>query len=56
MINVLHTPGHLKESISLLVNDEFIFTGDTIRRGWQSRLGVEIRMICMIACIIRSFN
>ena len=38
MINALHTPGHSKESISLLVNDEFIFTGDTLFVGGCGRV------------------
>ena len=29
-IIVLHTPGHSKESICLLVDDRFVFTGDTL--------------------------
>jgi hydroxyacylglutathione hydrolase len=38
VIKVLHTPGHSKESISLLVNDEFIFTGDTLFVGGCGRV------------------
>jgi hydroxyacylglutathione hydrolase len=30
VITVLHTPGHSKESICLLVDDRFVFTGDTL--------------------------
>ncbi|CAN5328624.1 MBL fold metallo-hydrolase [soil metagenome] len=30
VITVLHTPGHSKESICLLVDDKFVFTGDTL--------------------------
>jgi hydroxyacylglutathione hydrolase len=30
LITVLHTPGHSKESICLLVDDRFVFTGDTL--------------------------
>jgi hydroxyacylglutathione hydrolase len=30
IITVLHTPGHSKESICLLVDDRFVFTGDTL--------------------------
>ena len=29
-ITILHTPGHSKESICLLVDDRFVFTGDTL--------------------------
>jgi hydroxyacylglutathione hydrolase len=38
MIKVLHTPGHSKEGISLLVDDEFIFTGDTLFVGGCGRI------------------
>jgi hydroxyacylglutathione hydrolase len=38
VIKVLNTPGHSKESISLLVNDEFIFTGDTLFVGGCGRV------------------
>lgn len=38
VIKVLHTPGHSKESISLLVNDEFIFTGDALFVGGCGRV------------------
>ena len=38
VIKVLHTPGHSKESISLLVNDEFIITGDTLFVGSCGRV------------------
>ena len=38
MIKALHTPGHLKESISLNGNDEFIFTGDTLFVGGCGRV------------------
>lgn len=38
VIQVLHTPGHSKESISLLVNDEFIITGDTLFVGGCGRV------------------
>jgi hydroxyacylglutathione hydrolase len=38
VIKVLHTPGHSKESISLLVNEEFIFTGDTLFVGGCGRV------------------
>jgi glyoxylase-like metal-dependent hydrolase (beta-lactamase superfamily II) len=38
VIKVLHTPGHSKESISLLVNDEFIITGDTLFVGGCGRV------------------
>lgn len=30
VITVLHTPGHSKESICLLVDGKFVFTGDTL--------------------------
>jgi hydroxyacylglutathione hydrolase len=33
VITVVHTPGHSKESICLVVNDEFVFTGDTLFVG-----------------------
>jgi hydroxyacylglutathione hydrolase len=32
-IQVLHTPGHSKDSICLLLDDQFIFTGDTLFVG-----------------------
>jgi hydroxyacylglutathione hydrolase len=38
VIKVLHTPGHSKESISLLVNDESVFTGDTLFVGGCGRV------------------
>ena len=38
IIKVLHTPGHSKESISLLVDDKFIFTGDTLFVGGCGRV------------------
>ena len=41
VIKVLHTPGHSKESISLLVNDEFIFTGDTLFVGGCGRVDLS---------------
>ncbi len=37
-ITVLHTPGHSKESICLLVNDEFVLTGDTLFVGGCGRV------------------
>lgn len=33
MIRIVHTPGHSKDSISLVVNDESVFTGDTLFVG-----------------------
>lgn len=33
IIKILHTPGHSKDSICLLVNDQYIFTGDTLFVG-----------------------
>ena len=41
VIKVLHTPGHSKESISLLVNGEFIFTGDTLFVGGCGRVDLS---------------
>jgi hydroxyacylglutathione hydrolase len=38
VIEVLHTPGHSKESILLLVDDEFLFTGDTLFVGGCGRV------------------
>jgi hydroxyacylglutathione hydrolase len=38
VIKVLHTPGHSRESISLLVDNEFIFTGDTLFVGGCGRV------------------
>jgi hydroxyacylglutathione hydrolase len=32
-LQVLHTPGHSKDSICLLLDDQFIFTGDTLFVG-----------------------
>ena len=32
-IRVLHTPGHSKDSICLIANEEFVFTGDTLFIG-----------------------
>jgi hydroxyacylglutathione hydrolase len=32
-LRVLHTPGHSKDSICLLLDDQFIFTGDTLFVG-----------------------
>jgi hydroxyacylglutathione hydrolase len=32
-IRALHTPGHTKGMLALLVNDEVVFTGDTLFRG-----------------------
>jgi len=32
-IRVLHTPGHSKDSICLIANDELVFTGDTLFIG-----------------------
>jgi hydroxyacylglutathione hydrolase len=33
MLRVLYTPGHSKDSICLLLDDQFIFTGDTLFVG-----------------------
>ena len=33
IIKVLHTPGHSKDSMCLIVNDQYIFTGDTLFVG-----------------------
>jgi hydroxyacylglutathione hydrolase len=33
LIKVVHTPGHSKESICLIANDQWIFTGDTLFVG-----------------------
>ena len=41
VITVLHTPGHSKESICLLVNDEFILTGDTLFVGTCGRVDLD---------------
>lgn len=41
VITVLHTPGHSKESICLLVNDEFVLTGDTLFVGTCGRVDLE---------------
>jgi hydroxyacylglutathione hydrolase len=41
VIKVLHTPGHSKESISLLVDHEFIFTGDTLFVGGCGRVDLS---------------
>jgi hydroxyacylglutathione hydrolase len=41
VMKVLHTPGHSKESICLLVNDEFILTGDTLFVGTCGRVDLE---------------
>lgn len=38
MIKVLHTPGHAKESICLLIDDKFILTGDTLFVGGCGRV------------------
>jgi hydroxyacylglutathione hydrolase len=32
-LRILHTPGHSKDSICLLLDDQFIFTGDTLFVG-----------------------
>jgi hydroxyacylglutathione hydrolase len=37
-IKVLHTPGHSKESICLMIDDEFILTGDTLFVGGCGRV------------------
>ena len=37
-INVIYTPGHSKDSICLIVDDEMIITGDTIFVGSCGRL------------------
>jgi glyoxylase-like metal-dependent hydrolase (beta-lactamase superfamily II) len=37
-LRVLHTPGHSKDSICLLVDDQFIFTGDTLFVGSCGRV------------------
>jgi hydroxyacylglutathione hydrolase len=41
VITVLHTPGHSKESICLLVNDECILTGDTLFVGTCGRVDLD---------------
>ena len=41
VITVLHTPGHSKESICLLVNDEFVLTGDTLFVGTCGRVDLD---------------
>lgn len=33
MIKILHTPGHSKDSMSLVVNDKLVITGDTLFIG-----------------------
>jgi hydroxyacylglutathione hydrolase len=33
MVRIMHTPGHSKDSISLVVNDESVLTGDTLFVG-----------------------
>lgn len=33
IIKILHTPGHSKDSMCLIVNDQYIFTGDTLFVG-----------------------
>jgi glyoxylase-like metal-dependent hydrolase (beta-lactamase superfamily II) len=37
-LRVLHTPGHSKDSICLLLNDRFLFTGDTLFVGSCGRV------------------
>jgi glyoxylase-like metal-dependent hydrolase (beta-lactamase superfamily II) len=37
-IRVLHTPGHTNDSICLIVDDKFIFTGDTLFVGNCGRI------------------
>ena len=38
MIRIIHTPGHSKDSISLVVNNELVFTGDTLFIGNCGRI------------------
>ena len=38
MLRVLHTPGHSKDSICLVVEDQLIFTGDTLFVGNCGRI------------------
>ena len=40
-IKVLHTPGHSKESICLLIDDKFILTGDTLFVEGCGRVDLE---------------
>ncbi len=37
-INIIHTPGHSKDSICLIIDDKIIITGDTIFVGSCGRL------------------
>ena len=41
VMTVLHTPGHSKESICLLVKGEFILTGDTLFVGTCGRVDLD---------------
>ena len=44
-IRVLHTPGHTPEHVSLLVDDWFVLTGDTLFVGDVGRVDLALSMI-----------
>lgn len=51
MIRIVHTPGHSKDSMSLVVNNELVLTGDTLFVGnWAELTCLEVmHRRCMTA-------